>query len=57
MLYGRSQLTLGFGANAGALSSHHSAMRIEEFFQNFDIFVVDEFDIILSEEALFHGFV
>lgn len=43
-------------ANTCSLFGDHSAVRIDEFLQNIDVFVVDVSDVVLSKEALFHGF-
>jgi len=44
---GFGKLTLAFGGDGGLLATHNASMRIEEFFDQIQILVVNIFDIIL----------
>ena len=41
--------TLLLGSETASLAADHAAMRVDELFQQIDIFVIDVLNIILSE--------
>ena len=50
---GGGQQALILGSDAGAFVGNDASVRIEKLFQKLHIFVVDVFDVILREVALF----
>lgn len=52
VLDGEGQLALVLHAGAGFLARNDASIRIEELFEEFDVFVVDMLDVIRREITL-----
>ena len=53
MLDGHGELALAFCTDSGFLAADDAGMWIKKSFQDFSILVIDMFDVVLAEVALF----